>query len=66
MILYGAGGHGKVIKEIIEACGGKVEAFVDDNPAISELAGLPVLHAVEGKDEMIVSIGCDRQCGAEY
>ena len=55
--LYGAGGHGKVIKEIIEACGGKVEAFVDDNLSRDEWAGLPVVHDVEGIEEMIVSIG---------
>lgn len=60
MILYGASGHGKVIKEIIEACGGQVEAFVDDNPAINELAGLPVLHSVCGADKFIVSIGENR------
>lgn len=60
MILYGASGHGKVIKEIIEACGGTVEAFVDDNPAISELAGLPVRHSVAGADKVIVSIGVNR------
>ena len=60
MILYGASGHGKVIKESIEACGGIVEAFVDDNPAISELAGLPVRHSVAGADKVIVSIGVNR------
>ena len=58
--LYGAGGHGKVIKEIIEACGGKVGAFVDDNPALNERAGLPVVHAVEAGAEMIVSIGSNK------
>ena len=58
--LYGAGGHGKVIKEIIEAGGGKVEAFVDDNPAINERAGLPVVHAVEEKSVVIVSIGSNK------
>ena len=31
MYLFGASGHGKVVKEIIEANGGEVEAFVDDN-----------------------------------
>ena len=31
MYLFGASGHGKVIKEIIEACGGSITAFVDDN-----------------------------------
>ena len=58
--LYGAGGHGKVIKEIIEACGGKVGAFVDDNPSRNEWAGLPVDHDVEGKENMIVSIGSNK------
>lgn len=33
-----------MIKEIIEACGGKVEAFVDDNPTINERAGVPVVN----------------------
>ena len=41
--LYGAGGHGKVIKEIIEAGGGKVEAFIDDNLSRDEWVGLPVV-----------------------
>lgn len=58
--LYGAGGHGKVIKEIIEACGGKVEAFVDDNLSRNEWVGLPVVHSVEGIEEMIVSIGSNK------
>ena len=49
-----------MIKEIIEACGGKVEAFVDDNLSRNEWAGLPVVHDVEGKDEMIVSIGSNK------
>lgn len=67
MTLYGAGGHGKVIKEIIEACGRKVEAFVDDNPNLGEWAGLPVNHAVGENDEIIVSIGYnqDRKIIAE-
>lgn len=59
MILYGASGHGKVIKEIVEANGGKVEAFVDDNPELNELAGLPVLHQVPDNKSMIVSIGAN-------
>ena len=58
--LYGAGGHGKVIKEIIEACDGKVEAFVDDNLSRNEWVGLPVVHSVEGIEEMIVSIGSNK------
>ena len=57
MILYGASGHGKVIKEIIEANGEKVEAFVDDNLSLNEYCGKKVLHNADGLDDVIVSIG---------
>ena len=60
MYLFGASGHGKVIKEIIEANGGQVEAFVDDNKEVNECAGLPVLHDAMGLSPMIVSIGINR------
>ena len=57
MYLFGASGHGKVIKEILEAQGIAVEAFIDDNPAISRLGGLPVLHDHKGLSPVIVSVG---------
>ena len=57
MYLYGASGHGKVIKDIVEANGQNVEAFIDDNPDISELSGKPVLHEENSLSPMIVSIG---------
>lgn len=57
MYLYGASGHGKVIKEILEAQGRKVDGFVDDNPELNELSGLPVIHSAASADEVIVSIG---------
>ena len=57
MYLFGASGHGKVIKEIIEAAGGRVVAFVDDNPMVGECAGVPVRHEAEGCEPMVVSIG---------
>jgi sugar O-acyltransferase (sialic acid O-acetyltransferase NeuD family) len=57
MYLYGASGHGKVIKDILEVQGRKVDGFVDDDPSINELSGLPVLHSAENSDEVIVSIG---------
>ena len=34
--LFGASGHGKVVKDILNANGVKVEAFVDDNPRVDE------------------------------
>lgn len=58
--LFGASGHGKVVKDILHANGVKVEAFVDDNSELNECAGRPVLHDVRGRSPMIVSIG---NCG---
>ena len=34
--LFGASGHGKVVKDILNVNGVKVEAFVDDNPRVDE------------------------------
>ena len=60
MYLFGASGHGKVIKDILNANGIKVEAFVDDNKNVSECSGRPVLHDANGLSPMIVSIGVCR------
>ena len=60
MYLFGASGHGKVIKEILNANGVKVEAFVDDNINVNECGGRPVLHDATGLSPMIVSIGVNR------
>lgn len=57
MYLFGASGHGKVIKEIIEANGQVVEAFVDDNLSVNKLCGKKVLHSETELSPMIVSIG---------
>jgi len=57
MYLYGASGHGKVIKDILEAQGISIDAFVDDDQGISQICGIPVLHYSEGLTPMIVSIG---------
>lgn len=58
--LFGASGHGKVIKDILNANGVKVEAFVDDNRELNECAGRKVLHDATGLSPMIVSIGVNR------
>lgn len=60
MYLFGASGHGKVIKEIIEASGDEVVAFVDDNVEINEVAGKKVLHGEVSLSPMIVSIGVNQ------
>lgn len=60
MYLFGASGHGKVVKEILNANGVKVEAFVDDNPNVDECGGRKVLHDAIGLSPMIVSIGVNK------
>ena len=60
MYLFGASGHGKVVKEILDANGVKVDAFVDDNPDVNECGGLPVLHDATGLSPLIVSVGVNR------
>lgn len=57
MYLYGASGHGKVIKEILELSGQVVDGFIDDDEVITELAGLPVWHDAQEKSPIIISIG---------
>ena len=58
--LFGASGHGKVVKDILNANGIKVEAFVDDNLSVDECAGRKVLHDAKGLSPMIVSIGVNK------
>ena len=61
MYLYGASGHGKVIKEIIESQGEKITGFIDDNESINIFAGLPVIHSITKiVDELIISIGINK------
>lgn len=57
MYLYGASGHAKVIIDIIKSQGDVVEGLVDDNPNLTELSGIPVLHDVAELSPFIVSIG---------
>ena len=60
MYLYGASGHGKVVKEILEDSGVEVKAFIDDNPSLSYFFGLPVLHKADDLEPIIVCVGkCD-------
>lgn len=60
MYLFGASGHGKVIKEIIEANDQEIEAFVDDNLNVNELCGKKVLHGETELSPTIVCIGVNR------
>jgi len=59
--LFGASGHGKVIKEIIESQENKVLAFVDDKPLEERLLGITVFKtgAIHQflTEKFIISIG---------
>lgn len=60
--LFGASGHAKVIKSIIEACGGNVGCLYDDAPHCLEIQGVPVFKTdeTEVKGPLIISIGYNR------
>lgn len=60
MILYGASGHARVIRDIIEAMGESVSRLVDDNPETNTLDGLPVVHKLVADEPVILSIGSNR------
>lgn len=47
LVVYGAGGHGKVVAEILLASRQQIAGFIDDNPALSgsHVLGFPVFTA---------------------
>lgn len=55
--LYGASGHAKVVMDIARKAYYDVPCLIDDNLAVNELAGLPVLHSAKGLSPIIVTIG---------
>ena len=57
MYLYGASGHAKVIIDILEASGVRVDGLIDDNPNVNRLQGYPVRHTFAGESPFIISIG---------
>lgn len=60
MLLYGASGHGKVIRDIIESRGMSVSHCFDDNNLLTEFDGIKVgLYSNEifSAEELIISIG---------
>ena len=61
ILLYGAGGHAKVIMSCLETMGVKVAALFDDNPLVTDFMGLTVHHNYS-KDifadmSIVISIG---------
>ena len=57
VILYGAGGHCKVVIDILEAVGIGIECVVDDDPLTSNLLNYPLLKAGTKFDQAIITIG---------
>lgn len=57
MYLYGASGHAKVIIDILRANHIPVEALFDDNEALTQLLGYPVLRPEKVVGPLIISIG---------
>lgn len=57
MYLFGASGHAKVIADILEQMGEKVEGIIDDNKQLKEFMGMPVTHHIEEVSPMIICIG---------
>lgn len=57
MILYGASGHAKVIIDILEAIGKKIDWIVDDNESLCELLGYEVRRDNGCYESAIVTIG---------
>lgn len=59
VILYGAGGHCKVIIDILNLLNISIEQIVDDSPAIASLVGIPIVLSKEftKMDNLIIAIG---------
>lgn len=59
--LFGASGHGKVVKDIATSTNTVVEAFIDDNPKSEFLHGIPVVTcekmATYEANKFVISIG---------
>ncbi|MDE6218140.1 MAG: acetyltransferase [Muribaculaceae bacterium] len=62
MNLFGASGHAKVIKDIIDAQGDNVGCLYDDNPQTTEVHGKSVYKASDALVEgpLIISIGSNK------
>jgi sugar O-acyltransferase (sialic acid O-acetyltransferase NeuD family) len=55
--VIGAGGHAKVVIEVIEEMGGKIKEVIDSNTAITSLLGYPVIQKPNPDAQLIIAIG---------
>jgi len=57
-VIWGAGGHGKVVADLVRATGGTVSGFVDDDPAkLGSAVGRSGDRVVMGSDALLAKIG---------
>jgi sugar O-acyltransferase (sialic acid O-acetyltransferase NeuD family) len=47
VILYGGGGHARVILDCLQSAGAVVAGILDDNPALRIVANIPVIHSYQ-------------------
>lgn len=57
LTLYGAGGHCKVVIDILHALGINVTKVVDDNPGSDRISGIPLLLPDGHYDSALITIG---------
>ena len=59
--LYGASGHGKVVKDLATINNLNVVAYLDDKPKTDSLHGVPILHSTAVSslinEKFVISIG---------
>lgn len=61
MVLFGAGGHARVVYESLKTAGVEIDGIFDHNSEIKTFAGLPVVHAYSSQEflnqRVIIAIG---------
>lgn len=61
LVIFGGGGHAKVVADIAMKNGFKIEGFLDDNSSVSSVMGYPVLGKIDDcvrfKDTCAFAIG---------
>jgi acetyltransferase EpsM len=56
-LIYGAGGHARVLADLISTINGKVVAFIDDHSSLSQLNNIPVKRYDASHPEAQIVIG---------
>ncbi len=61
--IFGAGGHGKVVLDILMAQGTRVDGFIDSTPKLPDVCGVPVLSESgvdrDSEFQVVIAIGAN-------